>query len=205
MRDDLKAEIVIDALGMATTMRRPEPGLIHHSDRGGQYRSLAFGKTLWDSGILASMGGVSGPLRQRGDRVDDGDDQEGVRAPAHVQDEGCRQVRDLPLHRGLLQPAPATFIDWELVSDGVRAETRRATASGRRVISGRYQRERGNSKPDVVFGDASASHWRHGNRWISHVRNRTFSAKLRVLESGRTEAPVEARYRLDSIQPHAPA
>jgi len=32
MRDDLKAEIVIDALGMGTTMRRPEPGLVHHSD-----------------------------------------------------------------------------------------------------------------------------------------------------------------------------
>jgi putative transposase len=61
MRDDLKADIVIDALGMATTMRRPQPGLVHHSDRGGQYRSLAFGKTLRDSGILASMGSTGVP------------------------------------------------------------------------------------------------------------------------------------------------
>ena len=61
MRDDLQADIVIDALGMATTMRRPEPGLVHHSDRGGQYRSLAFGKTLRDSGILASMGATGVP------------------------------------------------------------------------------------------------------------------------------------------------
>jgi putative transposase len=36
MRDDLKADIVVDALGMATTRRRPDPGVIHHSDRGGQ-------------------------------------------------------------------------------------------------------------------------------------------------------------------------
>jgi putative transposase len=56
MRDDLKADLVIDALGMATTRRRPRPGLVHHSDRGGQYRSLAFGRTLRESGILASMG-----------------------------------------------------------------------------------------------------------------------------------------------------
>ena len=56
MRDDLRADIVIDALGMAATMRNPGPGLVHHSDRGGQYRSLAFGKTLRDSGIMASMG-----------------------------------------------------------------------------------------------------------------------------------------------------
>jgi putative transposase len=63
MRDDLKADLVVDALGMATTRRRPGPGLIHHSDRGGQYRSLAFGRTLRDSGILASMG-------SRGDAFD---------------------------------------------------------------------------------------------------------------------------------------
>lgn len=61
MRDDLQADIVIDALGMATTMRRPEPGLVHHSDRGAQYRSLAFGRTLRDSGILASMGATGVP------------------------------------------------------------------------------------------------------------------------------------------------
>ena len=63
MRDDLKADIVIDALGMAATMRKPGPGLVHHSDHGGQYRSLAFGKTLRDSGIMASMG-------SRGDAYD---------------------------------------------------------------------------------------------------------------------------------------
>jgi putative transposase len=61
MRDDLKADIVIDALGMATTMRRPARGLVHHSDRGAQYRSLAFGRTLRDSGILASMGATGVP------------------------------------------------------------------------------------------------------------------------------------------------
>jgi putative transposase len=63
MRDDLSADIVVDALGMAATLQRPEPGLVHHSDRGGQYRSLALGKTLRDTGIMASMG-------SRGDAYD---------------------------------------------------------------------------------------------------------------------------------------
>jgi putative transposase len=61
MRDDLKADIVVDALGMGTTMRRPQAGLVHHSDRGAQYRSLAFGKSLRDCGILASMGETGVP------------------------------------------------------------------------------------------------------------------------------------------------
>lgn len=63
MRDDLKSEIVIDALGMAATRRRPHYGCIHHSDRGSQYRSLAFGRTLRESGVLPSMG-------SRGDAFD---------------------------------------------------------------------------------------------------------------------------------------
>ena len=41
---------------MAVTLRRPQGDTIHHSDRGSQYRSLAIGKTLKESGIMASMG-----------------------------------------------------------------------------------------------------------------------------------------------------
>lgn len=56
MRDDLKAELVVDALAMAVTRRRPPAGLVHHSDRGSQYTSLAFGRTLRESGLLQSVG-----------------------------------------------------------------------------------------------------------------------------------------------------
>jgi putative transposase len=58
MRDDLKAELVVDTLAMAVTRRRPPAGLVHHSDRGSQYTSLAFGRTLRESGLLQSMGRV---------------------------------------------------------------------------------------------------------------------------------------------------
>jgi putative transposase len=56
MRNDLTADLVVDALGMAVTLRRPKGKTVHHSDRGSQYRSLAIGKTLRESGIMASMG-----------------------------------------------------------------------------------------------------------------------------------------------------
>jgi putative transposase len=63
MRDDLRAELALDALGMALIRRRPRPGLVHHSDRGSQYTSLAFGKTIEAAGVLPSMG-------RRGDAFD---------------------------------------------------------------------------------------------------------------------------------------
>ena len=63
MRDDLSAELVYDALGMAVTRRRPGADLIHHSDRGSQYRSLAYGRLLRESRIMPSMG-------SRGDAYD---------------------------------------------------------------------------------------------------------------------------------------
>jgi putative transposase len=63
MRDDLQADLVYDALGMAVTRRRPAGELVHHSDRGSQYRSLAYGTLLRESGIMPSMG-------SRGDAYD---------------------------------------------------------------------------------------------------------------------------------------
>jgi putative transposase len=56
MRDDLNTELVVDALGMAVTRRKTPAGVVHHSDRGSQYTSLALGTTLRESGPVASMG-----------------------------------------------------------------------------------------------------------------------------------------------------
>lgn len=38
-------------------MRRPKPGLIHHSDRGSQYCSIDYQALLRGKGILISMSG----------------------------------------------------------------------------------------------------------------------------------------------------
>jgi putative transposase len=59
MRDDLRAELVVDALEMAVTRRRPQPGLIHHSDQGKQYVSLLFGERCREADIDISIGCTS--------------------------------------------------------------------------------------------------------------------------------------------------
>jgi putative transposase len=61
MRDNLEAELVADAAAMAVCRRRPEPGVVHHSDRGSQYSSRLVGRTLRDARILPSMGSVGDP------------------------------------------------------------------------------------------------------------------------------------------------
>lgn len=57
--DHLRAELVCDALDMATWRRRPpEHQTVMHSDHGCQYTSWAFGRRLRDAGLLGSMGTV---------------------------------------------------------------------------------------------------------------------------------------------------
>ncbi len=56
MADHMRTELVTDALQMALARRRPEPGLIHHSDQGSQFVSLAFGQQARAAGIAQSMG-----------------------------------------------------------------------------------------------------------------------------------------------------
>lgn len=58
MADHLRADVVIDALRLAMQRRQPAAGLIHHSDRGTQYTSVAFGQQLQAAGILPSTGSV---------------------------------------------------------------------------------------------------------------------------------------------------
>jgi putative transposase len=63
MATHVRASLVVDALQMALGRRRPGPGLIHHSDQGSQYVSLAFGRAARQAGIAVSMG-------SRGDAYD---------------------------------------------------------------------------------------------------------------------------------------
>jgi putative transposase len=58
MADHLRTELDLSALEMAVWRRRPEPGVIHHSDQGCQYTSIAFGQRCREAGIAPSMGSV---------------------------------------------------------------------------------------------------------------------------------------------------
>jgi transposase InsO family protein len=55
MADHMRTELVVAAFEMACQNRQPAPGLLHHSDRGSQYTSLAYRALLNDQGVIVSM------------------------------------------------------------------------------------------------------------------------------------------------------
>lgn len=55
MQPHMQSSLVMDALKMAWFRRRPESGLIFHSDRGSQYCSHAFQNALAEYGMHSSM------------------------------------------------------------------------------------------------------------------------------------------------------
>jgi len=57
MATHLRTELVLEALELAITQRRPK-GVIHHSDQGCQYTSIAFGARCEQWGVRPSMGSV---------------------------------------------------------------------------------------------------------------------------------------------------
>jgi putative transposase len=57
MATHLRTQLVLDALEMALRQRRPQ-GVIHHSDQGSQYTSIAFGSRCRRAGVRPSMGSV---------------------------------------------------------------------------------------------------------------------------------------------------
>ncbi|MGH9260083.1 MAG: IS3 family transposase [Acidimicrobiales bacterium] len=61
----LRAELALDALEMAVWARQDTQldGLVHHSDRGGQYLAVRYTQRLADEGVVASVG-------SRGDSYD---------------------------------------------------------------------------------------------------------------------------------------
>jgi putative transposase len=58
METHLRTELVLQALNLALWQRRPAAAVIHHSDQGSQYPSLAFGQRCRQAGVRPSMGSV---------------------------------------------------------------------------------------------------------------------------------------------------
>jgi putative transposase len=57
MQNHLRSELVLQALEMAYGQRRPGD-VVHHSDQGTQYTSIAFGMRCHEMGVRPSMGSV---------------------------------------------------------------------------------------------------------------------------------------------------
>ncbi len=107
MANHLKSQLVLDALDMALGQRRPR-GVIHHSDQGSQYTSLAL--CPLPRGRRAPLDGLRrGRVRQRHVRglLRDAGMRAARSAPLPIP---CRGAHGhLQLHRGLVQPATAPF------------------------------------------------------------------------------------------------
>jgi putative transposase len=57
METHLRTELVLQALNLSLWQRRPA-AVIHHSDQGSQYTSIAFGQRCREAGVRPSMGSV---------------------------------------------------------------------------------------------------------------------------------------------------
>ena len=79
MASHLRTELVLDALNMALEQRRPDT-VVHHSDQGTQYTSIAFGNRCQAEGVQPSMGSV-------------GDCYDNSRRKRHVHRNGRRSER----------------------------------------------------------------------------------------------------------------
>jgi putative transposase len=54
-------QLTQDALAMALGRRRPDPGLLHHSDRGSQYACADYQRLVSQNGLTGSMSGKGDP------------------------------------------------------------------------------------------------------------------------------------------------
>jgi len=57
METHLRTELVLQALNLSLWQRRPA-AVIHHSDQGSQYTSIAFGQRCREASVRPSMGSV---------------------------------------------------------------------------------------------------------------------------------------------------
>jgi putative transposase len=106
--DHMRTDLVTDALDMALTHRRPDPGVIFHSDRGTQYTSSSFATYCRDNNIRRSLGrtGICYDCRRR---ILLRRSQERDVLPAGLRHPSPSTVRRRRIHRSLLQPQAAAL------------------------------------------------------------------------------------------------
>lgn len=132
MAAHLRTELVLDALEMALWHRRPEPGLVHHSDQGCQYTSLAFGRRCRDAGIAPSMGSV-------------GDCYDNSMAESFFATLECELLEQQPMFRSRTDARIAVFDFIE----GFYNTRRRHSALGNRSPA-RYEAEHSDGEPSAA-------------------------------------------------------
>ena len=119
----MTADPVLAALNMALEQRKPQDGVIHHSDQGSQYTSIAFGNRCAQMSVRPSMGTV-------GDAYDNAM-AESFFASLECELNERRSFLELDrgaagrvlVDRGLVQPATAPQRAWPGLASQLREET----------------------------------------------------------------------------------
>ncbi len=143
MRDDLKAELVLDALGMAVSPRGDAAGVVAHSDHGSQYTSLVYGSLRQAVRDRPLDGLDRRPLGQRrSPRRSSPASRKNSSAANDSQTREQARMQDLLVHRMLLQPPPQALQPRHAQPDRLRTTT---PTGGHRGLDPRCQRKRVNS------------------------------------------------------------
>ena len=141
--DRLKKDLALKALRRAP--RQPGPGLIHHSNRGSQYCSDDYRCLLSAHRITPSMSGKGNCYG--GNRVQDAQERDGL--ADRLPDPRRCDNSPWPLHRRLLQSAPATFRTGIQIASIIRGRDGRYREEGSLLKPGKSK------EPVLVQGLAS--------------------------------------------------
>jgi transposase InsO family protein len=129
MADHLRTSLVSEALEMAVALRRPQEGLIFHTDRGCQYTAGDFRELLAKHKITQSLSRPGQCSRQRRRRELLRNAERGAPLPRRLADPKRREARHLRVRRGLLQPPADALLAGLPHAGRLRSKTQR---SGRR-------------------------------------------------------------------------
>ncbi len=135
MANHLRSELVLEALEMAVTQRRPRD-VIHHSDQGSQYTSLAFGSRCKEAGVRPSMGSV-------------GDAYDNAMAESFFSTLEC----ELLARRRFRSQAEARMACFSYI-EGFYNPLRRHSALGYRSPVDYEQETRADPSPETLFSQA---------------------------------------------------
>ena len=131
--EQMTSGLVLAALNMAIQQRKPKT-VIHHSDQGSQYTSLAFGQRCAKLGVRPSMGGV-------------GDAYDNAIAESFFASLECELSIDVPSRARLKQGSHCSATwragtthagakPWTSLTDQLREEPATTTSDRLRLLSG---------------------------------------------------------------------
>jgi len=109
MAATMTQQLTLDALQMALGRRRPQPGWVHHSDRGSQYSGRRLPATVGGAARVRQHEPDGQLLRQRGDGEFLSYAQNRARVSRALRHARAGPAQRVRLHRGLLQPAAPAF------------------------------------------------------------------------------------------------